>query len=375
MTFLRTITRLLLLTALLAVPSASYGSGASFQFKNVNEIADWRFVNVESASVADDGLLLRGSRSVIVLSPPGFKAPPGANVLRLRFRSSKGLACNIRVNTFTGGVVEKSIRVRGSGEVQDFRFYLGSLKGGDDYINKVEIQFYTIEKVRVALISAGFYRPTLPGLSRVLWEEFLRPDMITNFTVASVTTPMVGGLTFLSALYILIILLLGTAFGVVFFTRKGARRRRSFLKAFILVFLVGGFVFAVRMDYNWLMIWRGDAAALHGEPVGVRIREVNNRDLDNFLDFMDFMESTVPAGKTIAPAALSADSPLAAMARYYLLPMEVSSEPDFLWSFADKDLRLDASSGVLYRGGKKASAPVRVFKEFAANAVIFEVLK
>jgi len=137
---------------------------------------------------------MTGSRSVILLSPPGFKAPPGANVLRLKFRSSKSLACNIRVNTFMGGVVKKSVRVRGSGEVTDLDFYFGGLKGGGDYINKLEIQFYTIEKVSVALISAGLYRPTLPGLLRVFWKGFIRPDMMTNFTIASVTTPMVGAL-------------------------------------------------------------------------------------------------------------------------------------------------------------------------------------
>jgi len=372
--FFRIIISLVLLAAVLPVPSVSYSSGAFFEFKNVNEIARWRFVNVDNASPAGDGLLLTGSRSVIVLTPAGFKAPPGANVLRLRFRSSKRLACNIRVNTFMGGVVKKSIRAGGAGEVTDLDFYLGGLKGGGDYINKLEIQFYTIEKVKVELISARFYRPALPGLLRVFWKGFLRPDMITNFTIASVTTPMVGGLGFLSVLYVLIILSIGTSFGVVFFIKKSGRRR-SFLKAFILVFLVWGFVFAVRMDYNWLVIWKGDAAALGGRPVGERIKEVNNRDLDNFLDYMDFIKSTVPSGKTAAPAALSADSPLAAMARYYLLPLETSSAPDFLWSFADKDLHLDASSGVLYGAQGKVAAPVRVFKKFAANAVIFEVIK
>jgi len=49
MTLFRTIIALILLTAVLSVPSVSYSSGVFFDFNNVNEIADWRFVNVDNA--------------------------------------------------------------------------------------------------------------------------------------------------------------------------------------------------------------------------------------------------------------------------------------------------------------------------------------
>ncbi len=361
------------------LPRAAWGSGADFVFHNRGDISGWRFEHVEEARFTGGGLLLKGNNNIRIGPPNDFRTPAGRVVMELRFRSPKSLIINVRVKAADGWQAFKTVRVKvidGNNEDTVLRVYLGKHGGGGQtYINDFVIDFYSTEKIAVRLDGLRFYEPGTMGLAALYWGEFWTPDFITGTTVGAVTTPEAGGVGFISMLYILI----GLAFITVLIVYRVRGHGLSSPKAssvLIALFLSGGVLFTLRMDYNWMSIFRDDVNTLSQVDVEKRIRLVNQKDLDSFFDFIDFVKESVPLGRGIRPATVAENTPLAAIARYYLLPLEDSPrDADFLWSYAEV-LRLDPYSGALYDGKGKLIVPrARLFAEFAGNAAIYEVIK
>jgi len=179
---------------------------------------------------------------------------------------------------------------------------------------------------------------------------------------------------FISMLYVFI----GLTFilALVFYLARGRGLcLRKAGKILVIIFLFAGVLFAVRMDYNWVSIWRDDLKTLSKADVDERIRLVNHRSFDKLLDFIAFVKRTVPAGRAVRPASIGHNTPLAVIARYYMLPLEESRNADFLWSYGE-GLRVNQRTGELYgAGGKVVASRARLFAEFAGNAAIYEVIK
>ncbi len=374
----RYISGLAVLMSLLSLLSFS-AYGADFAFNNSEVISKWRFSNVQEARFTGGGLLLEGVQYVRIAPPEDFRVPAGRVAVKLRFKTPRSIICNIRIRAEDGWQSAKTVKVKvvDNGESAIvLPIYFGNHGGGVDgtYINDFVIEFFSPEKISVRLDGLRFYEPTGAGLLSLLWGEFWAPDFITGMTVGFVSTPEAGGVGFISMLYVLI----GLAFITVLIVYRLRGRGLSLRKAaglFVIIFLLASLLFTLRMDYNWLSIFSDDVNTLSPVDVEKRIHLVNNRDLDVFFDFIDFVKKTVPPGKSVRPATIGENTPLGAVARYYLLPLEDSEEADFLWSYA-RALRLDANSGTLYDGKGKVIAPkVRLFAAFAENAGIYEVIK
>jgi len=150
--------------------------------------------------------------------------------------------------------------------------------------------------VDVTLASVRFYDPGILGLAGFFWKKFWVPDFIRRNTVNFVTIPEAGPLSFMSLLYILLICF--AAGGVVYLSiRRRTVNRVMLLKATLAAFIVCGFIYTLRMDYNWLVIWGDEAAAFSGKGVGERIREINysdNKGAYFLFNFIDFVKGTHP---------------------------------------------------------------------------------
>lgn len=360
-------------------PQAAYGAGQSTLFNSYESVSKWRFEHVDEARFTEGGLLLKGNNFVKIAPPEGFHAPIRRVAMDLRFKTLKSFVTNLSVKGSQGWVSVRTVRVKvldGSDDVTNLRVYFGKQKGGgsEAYINDFAVEFYSTENINVRLDSLRLYEPGGLELVSILWEEFWRPDFITRAIVGFVATPAAGGIGLMTMLYVLAAITFASF--VIFYrlSRRPLSARRA-SSALVIIVLLAGVIFTVRMDYNWFTVWRDDLKTLSGVDVAERIRIVNNRNFDSFFDFIDFMKESVPPGRTIRPATIPLDSPMAAIARYYMLPLKESSEADLLWSFAET-LRLDPRTGALYDGEGKQIAPrAELFAEFAKNAAIYEVIK
>lgn len=359
------------------LPAAAYGADFGYAFNNAAAVAGWRFEHVDEAFFTDGGLFLKGNNYVTISPPAGFTAPLRRLAMELSFKAPKSLLAKISLKDAHGRVIHKVVKVQvldGSDEATDLSLYFGKLEGAENYINDFVVEFYTQETMKVRLDSLRLYEPGAMGVASMLWGEFWKPDFITGATVGFVTTPSVGGIGFITMLYVLAAVAFAAAFLFVRYSGQRFLPRRA-SRVFIMIAILTGGIFIVRMDYNWLNIWRDDVKVFSGADVGERIDIVYNRDFDSFFDFIEFARGVVPPGRSLRPAGIGYKNALAIIARYYLLPTETSREADLLWSYGES-LRLDPVTGALYDVKGKLIAPrVRVFAKYAVNAAIYEVIK
>jgi len=357
------------------LPSAAYGVDASFVFNNKRALSGWRFEHVEKARFAEGGLLLIGEKYMKIAPPTGFRAPLRRMAMELSFKTPKSLICNVLVKSADGRKARKSVKVKileGGDEERHLRVYLGKAVAGT-YIDDFVVEFYGPDKLEVSLDSLRLYEPTTAGIASMLWDEFWRTGFVSIDLMVNVPSPKADGLGFISMLYILIALAFITAIAIYMVRGHGLSLRKS-LGVLVIIFLVAGVLFTLRMDYKWLVMFRDDVKTLPGADVGKRIRLVNNRHYDSFFDFLDFVKRSVPAGSAVRPATIAKTQPLAAIARYYLLPVDTSENGGFLWS--QGEARLDPESGALYDGKGRLIAPrVRLFARYSGNGAIYEVIK
>ncbi len=370
---------MLALTACLVLlsPPAMAGGRPSrtFLFNDPAGVRNWRFDHVSRARLTRDGLALRGSNYVRIAPPSGFTFPARRLAMEVEFWAPKSIVCNLRVKASNGWVGMKTLRAKildGSDGRARLDFYLGKVGGRGVQVQDFVLEFYSTENVVLRLQSIRLYEPTTAEVASLLWEEFWRPDFITGATVGFVTTPSAGPLGFLSILYILMAVLF-TAILIIWRTRGGSEWRKDVTKAVVVVIASAGILFALRMDYNWLVIWRDDLKTL--TPVGVdeRLRIVYNHNFDSFLDFISFVKESVPPGQAVRPATLGYDTPLAAIARYYMLPLEHSASARYLWSYGEVLYTDPATSALRDSKGRLIAPRARLFARFATNAALYEV--
>ncbi len=361
------------------LPFAAYGADPGFVFNNSSAISQWRFEHVSEARFIGGGLLLKGNNYVRIAPPQSFRRPAGRMAMELRFKAPKSIIVNIRIRTADGWEAAKTVRVKVAGKGDKARtldIYLGKHGGGGavTYLKDFVLEFHSTEEVELSLEALRFYRPGGFALVSLLWGELWTPDFITGQTIGFVTAPEAGGLGFVSMLYVLIALAFISALILYRLRGHGLSHSRA-TGALVIIFLFASFLFTLRMDYNWLSIFRDDVKTLTPVDLKKRIDLVNNSDLETFFDFIRFVKESVPAGASIRPATIVDNSPLAAIARYYMLPLDNSVDAGFLWSYGE-DLRIDPASGALYDGkGTLIAARARLFSAFAKNAAVYEVIK
>jgi len=372
-----------LMSLLSFLPSAASGAKVGFVFNNSSAVSGWQFGNVDKARFTGGGLLLEGDDYVKIGPPRGFKAPLRRVAVELRFNTLQSLILNIRVKSANGREAAKTLRLnaqKGGDEERVLRLYLGKAGSGggggraENHIDNFIIAFSGAKAIKVRLDSLSFYEPTTFGRAILYWEEFWRPDFIIGTTVGYVSTPEAGGVGFISILYLFIGL---TFISTLLFSLARGRglSPRKAAKNLVIIVLLAGFLFAVRMDYNWLTIWRDDIKTLSGVDVDKRIRLVNYNAYDDILDFVDFVKRTVPSGSAVRPATIGENTSFAAIVRYYMLPLEDSMDAKFLWSYGDA-LRLDTPSGALYDEDGRLIVPrARLFARYKKNAAIYEEIR
>lgn len=375
----------LVVLSLTFFPEAVSASERLFDFRaaaGAGSLQGWEVKNATAADMTERGLRLRAPNFVKIISPRGLGIPHDAGIMEINFFTSVSLYANVFFLTSGGKPLSaKDFKVKtgvgyGDGKVS-YRIYVGGVAGRGQGIDAVRLYFSGSRDIGVTLVSIRFYNPGLSGLAGFFWEKFWEPDFITGSSPNFISMPVAGPFSFPAFLYILLIIL--TVVGTIsLFVKRKILTKGLLLKTIVISFLTCAFLYTLRMDYNWLVIWRDDAAAFSAKSSAERIRDLNyvdGKNPYNFFNYIDFVKESVPGEKTVRLIGYGFSDVPAAISRYYLLPVRVSDTPDYFLTYGEKNIRFDPGDLTLYEGGRAVASPVVPFRVFAANARIFEVVR
>lgn len=301
-----------------------------------------------------------------VVSPEAY-VPLSADVLLFRIKSpddDTGIFALVSANT--GAIYKKFFRLRKSGDFIDYEFYAGSFFPKGESVSRVIIQFPSGKNIRID--SIRFLEPSFPAKARVLWSNFWDPEIIKGSTIGFVDTPMLGSVPFISILYVI-----AAALFVCFFIIMLSKGwEKALPRAIAISFAIAGGLYALRMDANWLNMWKEDFAGYNGATEDERIARayfVYSSDYAEFLDFLRFLEKTVPPGQTVRPAVKLENDVLAITGKYFIMPVLTSPNAKYLWAFKDQGLFYDPAEGTLLDNGKVVASRVRLSARRGAGAI------
>lgn len=357
------------------VPESGAG-GLEWDFSRTEGALGWQAPGAEDVYLEGTVLALRGVKPLII-SPPGLGAPASANVVQVRVKSPVYGAMVVGLVTETGEVLRKFADLDVSTSAEDHLIYVGDVVPEGSTIQRVLVQFPptlgTAGAVEVDLVR--IFEPATAELLAAWWRGFWDTGSIDIkvATVSNIDTPWFGPVNFIAALYV--VGLLAAAGYIVLRARK--RRPGTDLagRALVAAFVAAGVIYAVRMDYNWLVSWGRDARAMSGKPVRERIENrfaIITPAFPAFLDFMDFIRDNVPEGETVRPAARPQGDTVSTLARYFLLPVRSGAGARFLWTF-DDGVVYDPASRALRKDDEVVAAPVTPYARFAPGAVVYRV--
>lgn len=163
-----------------------------------------------------------------------------------------------------------------------------------------------------------------------LFKEFLDTDIVSGTTINFIKEPKLGPLSYPAVLLIIA----GVAFIILLIYYRSLERslsRRSVVRASLLSFMLAGFLFALRMDLNWLSMFNHDLRTYTGKDIGARVVELKKRDLYYFIDFV---RNSIPEGEMAREIEIDRKEYghfISKIGKYYLLPTRTSPSGRYLW--------------------------------------------
>lgn len=354
---------------------ASTGSASYKEEFSAKELGSWTFENAASVNIENGFLSVRGAIPMQIISPPGLGISPEEKFLLLKLRSKKDGYCFLTFGLTDGSVAAKKLRLKGNWDysrgLRDYKVYIGDIAPSGVNINGLAIGFTGSREIEARIGSVSLYRPGFFESAGFFLDELLEPDFIDTWTISFITTPAIADIPLPAVIFIIAILAAVAAMAVIRLRNKTA----SLPKLIIAALVIGWAVISLRMDYNWLSIWGDEAGKLYGKDEAQRVKAVNNRDIDDFIDFTAYLKSIVPADKKISAAFRQKGNPLETMVAYYALPLKTSADPDIVWVYGIGGLEFDPVTGTLSMNGETLPFGVRPYAEFRDLAAIFEVIR
>ncbi len=178
-------------------------------------------------------------------------------------------------------------------------------------------------------------------MTGMMWSNFWRVGTIKGTTINFVDTPAIGATSFLIPLYIFLVLV---AISILTFQKlhRNETNRHAITKSVLSAFVVGILLFTLRMDYGWYNIWqlnmKGPLESLDPDAAA---------DMRGLHLLAQEIKQKVPLTQTIK--ILSDYSYYDRMLlRYYLQPIKISDNPNYIILFNHKDMVFDSVQHVLF---------------------------
>jgi hypothetical protein len=206
------------------------------------------------------------------------------------------------------------------------------------------------------------------------WEGFWTASTIKGTTINFIDTPFIGPIPFLIPLYLLLVLVAVAIFIVMTRDRphiqqiegslkKNSRKghvdartrpqepnyrlplkRQTVIKALLSASVAVATLFALRMDYGWYKLWQLDREVLSSRSLNERITLFHGPTYY----FAEDLKRVVPPFEKVK--IFTNDSYQEMVLRYYLLPIKVSENGNYIVVFRD-NMVFDPSRNMLLKDG------------------------
>lgn len=365
----------LLVFLILLQPAYSFaGNGYIWRFDREEDLKGWSGQNGRFSFIKQDGFVqIEGGKEPAFISPPELNLSMDKTYfLKIRLKSSD------TVNS-KGFIL---FRPKGSPDFFSKSFLSFNIKHDNafhDYMVNFKDFFAPetiLEQFAIAFTGGGIIEIdsieiSEPSLIESSWNKlkqgFLTEEVIRGVTINTVTTPMIGSITFPAFLYGFALII---SIGIIIIRRRFTINDIS--KAVIISFICIGFIFALKMDYNWLRIWQKDIKMLFGKKVEERIVMLEGADLYNFISLA---KTVIPPDKMAKRITESGADYFAVKAKYYLMPIKTSQDGDYIVVYMDKTVAFDPVTRILSKGGKAIVSPVEMIYNYNNYGFIYRIIK
>jgi len=305
---------------ILFFPSLSPGSEIFFDFSKPGVFSSWQVERGANLHVLSEGIHLQGTNSAGIVSPDGLSIDSG-KFLRLFASNKENLVCVILFFSDNSRVYNKKFNIKFADNLTATDVYIGDiLKKGP--IRKFAIFFRSAHSVDVTLGQIKIRSPKLAESLVIYWKKFWSPNFLSYSTINHASMPVAYGITFPAILYITIIVttLLCTFYA---FVKKKREKKAFILRSVLVTIVLCAILYNVRMDYDWLAIWKEDLSAYRGSSIAARSKhllQVVYGVNDNFFDLLKLVKRKIKPDNSIH--FLKYDD---SVIKYYLLPLQVSA--------------------------------------------------
>lgn len=216
-----------------------------------------------------------------------------------------------------------------------------------------------------------------------LWDRFWEVDYWKPHTPNFIDPPLIGKMSFLTLLYLGVILL------TVCFLLFRPLTKDNAVKSFLLASIISGILFAARMDYNWFMWMKKDAGLLPLAPAD----RVTNFEYDSVYEFAAVLKKLIPPGERVKLfCGEDLDGRMNSghyskekiynpknenfqrlKIKYHLLPVEITDDSDYVAVFKDNRIFFDPSKKTLIKNGVVVASNVSLLKSFGDNRFIYKI--
>ena len=330
--------------------------------------SSWKAKHTKATRFADGALVLKGSAQPRIVSPPELSIPSEDAIFTMRVKSSEDGFGIIRVRT-REGVVLRQYWLRGGGEFHTYTLFLGAILPEGDRIEALALDFLarggavSIDRISIKAGSKG-------ELLGATWSRFWEPRTVNGAMINSIKDPIAGKLPMMELLYIIIGAVFIISLGAIFVRRKPLTAV-ALLKATLIALTAASLLFAVRMDYKWLMQWRQDSATLSAGD-DKRIFLMNAQYMEDYLNFLEFVKETVPEGARVRSARSELTDNLK-LARYRLLPTGSGTGANYIWTYRHRGVYFNLETNTLMDGFKVVARNVVPLAEYAKGAAIYKL--
>lgn len=200
-----------------------------------------------------------------------------------------------------------------------------------------------------------------------LWQEFWDTNFIKGSTINYISPPLSNPITFT-----LLIFIAGALFFIAAIFLKRQFSKQAFVKCAIVSFMFAGVLFGLRMDLNWLTVFKKDIKMFSGKDIDERIAASSGFDLKYF---MDFVRKTVPEGEQVREIKIDPwdlSHTLTKLGNYYLLPAKISNKGRYVWIYDFSVASYDAETNILTVNDSVFKA--RLFATYRSGAYIFQIM-
>lgn len=330
---------LIALCLLLLLCDAGYAQEYAWNFDDARNALHWKAIHASMEKGPSGSVTIRGNDTFWFVSPPNLNIPSRVSYVEFKLKApATYLLGYLVMRTVDNRTWQEEFQLGLPDRFNIYRVNMQEGNIGNSPVDSFAFAFGGLGLDKVEMKYVRCYEPSLVQSAAIRWMEFWNAGYARAATVNFIDMPFVGKLSFVALLYIFIVL-----FTVCMIAALRTVSVTALRKALITSFILGGILFALRMDYGWYMMWRLDRSTLSRRSYEERVELV---DATGSYEFAGMVRKLIPPDASVRIEC----GTLAEKIKYYLLPLKASDRGKYVIVCGDSGVAYDPAEKVLKRG-------------------------